>query len=157
MRTTGLSVAASLRTQGRATFLEDSSEVRRFVWRRLEIARDHIRILIGDIHLVASLDGLEWAVDQPISQREARLDLYLVSKIASNHDGLQGDFVVGVERGDLHALGVEDERGERNGQRVRIGGNVEMNFGEGARPKLVVRVVRLKLDQRGARALSQRV
>ena len=76
----------------------------------------------------------ERAVDEPVGWREAGFDLHAIAEIAANNNWFQCDLVFGVERRDPHALSAENERGQRNGQRVRIGWNVEVDFCKGAGP-----------------------
>ena len=53
-------------------------------------------------------------VDQPIGQGQTGLNLDAIAEIAAQSHRLEDHLVVGVERGDLHAVGAEDERGQRN-------------------------------------------
>ena len=64
------------------------------------------------------LVDFERAVDEPVGQREAGLDLHPIAEIAADNNRLQHDLVVGVERRDAHALRAEDERGEREWRSV---------------------------------------
>ena len=57
--------------------------------------------------------------------------------------------MVPIDCGHAHALRAEHQSRGWNAQRVRGGGNMKMDFGEGAGPELAAGIVRLEFNKSG--------
>src|ERR1700730_5014301 len=112
---------------------------------------------LGQLDLIAVLQCLGGAVDDPIRGGKPGDDLDAVSEVAAELDGLEHRLAVVAEKGDLRAAVSRHQRRRRDAYHVRIVRQLEMHLAIGAREQLAVGIVGLQLDQHTARAQLHRI
>jgi hypothetical protein len=106
---------------------------------------------------ISVIERFERRIDDSIIFGEAREDFDIGADVLADLHVFKHNGLIGVDSRDLDAVLPKDQGCGREAQRFGIGFDVEVNLGEGSRPKFALGVVGLQLNQSGARIMRDRV